>query len=218
MHEGKSDADLFAFGGRMYGPWCRLNEEQRSKITINGDKTIEIDLEASHINAMYGVITGKPYPDGDPYDELYVNSNLIPRSIVKQMATIMQFSTSTKGTVAGLQNFYFPADDAFFRSKQSEKDLKQAAIYKKMKSIVKPSDIVRAFLKRINKDVGWYYQKGRMMGHHIQYWESSFVFRIVNQLTDRQIPVLTVYDSFIVQEQYANTIHHLITNTPYKDV
>jgi hypothetical protein len=97
------------------------------------------------------------------------------------------------------------------------KELKQAVIYKEIKSIVKPSDIVRAFLKRIHKEVAWHYQKGRMTGHHIQYWESSFVFRIVNQLTDKQIPVLTVYDSFIVQEQYEDIVHQLINNTPYKD-
>ena len=218
MHEeGRSDADLFAFGGRMYGPWCSLNEKQRSRITINGDKTIEIDLEASHINAMYGVLTGKPYQYGDPYEDLHVDGYLIPRSIVKQMATIMQFSKSTQGTVAGLERFYFPPDDSFFRKQQSMKELKQAAIYKEIKSIVKPSDIVRAFLKRIHKEVAWHYQKGRMTGHHIQYWESSFVFRIVNQLTDKQIPVLTVYDSFIVQEQYEDIVHQLINNTPYKD-
>ena len=217
-HEGTSNADLFSFGGRMYGRWCNLTEKQRSEITINGNKTVEIDLKASHINAMYGVLTGKPYQYGDPYDGLYVDGYLIPRQVVKQTATIMQFSKNTQGTTAGLENHYFPSED-FAKKKrlqQSEKDLKKAQEYKKTKSFVKPGAIVNKFLER-HKDIAWHYQKGRMMGHHIQYWESSFVFRIVNQLTDKQIPVLTVYDSFIVEAQYKDVVHQLIDNTTYKD-
>jgi len=216
-HEVNSDADLFSFGGRMYGPWCNLNEKQRSNITLNGNKTVEIDLEASHINAMYGSITGKPYQYGDPYNELYVDGYLIPRHIVKQVATIMQFSKNTQGTAAGLEGHYFPSVDFSIKKKQqSKKDLERAKEYKYIKSLVKPGAIIRQFLKR-HKDIAWHYHKGRMMGHHIQYWESSFVFRIVNQLTNKQIPVLTVYDSFIVEEQYKDVVHHLISSTPYKD-
>jgi len=218
MHEGKSDADLFSFGGRMYGPWCNLNEKQRSRITINGNKTVEIDLKASHTNAMYGAITGKPYQYGDPYDELYIDGYLIPRQVVKQVATIMQFSNNTQGTTAGLEGHYFPQEDFTKKKKQqqSKKDLEKAEEYKLTKSFVKPGAIVKKFLER-HKDIAWHYQKGRMMGHHIQYWESSFVFRIVNQLTDKQIPVLTVYDSFIVEEQYEDVVHQLISSTPYRD-
>jgi hypothetical protein len=94
--------------------------------------------------------------------------------------------------------------------------LERAKEYKYIKSLVKPGAIIRQFLKR-HKDIAWHYHKGRMMGHHIQYWESSFVFRIVNQLTNKQIPVLTVYDSFIVEEQYKDVVHQLISSTSYKD-
>jgi hypothetical protein len=217
MHEANSsDSDLFAFGGRMYAPWCSLNEKQRSRITINGDKTVEIDLEASHINAMYRALTGKPYQYGDPYEDLHVDGYLIPRHIVKQIATMMQFTKNTQGTTAGLERHYFPLDDSFVKKRQSEKELQRAQEYKEIKSVVKPGDIVRKFLAK-HKDIAWYYQQGKMMGHHIQYWESNFVFSVVNQLTDNQIPVLTVYDSFIVQEQHKPIVDELIKNTVYKD-
>ena len=55
------------------------------------------------------------------------------------------------------------------------------------------------------------------MGHHIQFWESEIVFDIVIELTNSQIPVLTVYDSFIVQEQHKARVEYLIKNTPYKN-
>jgi len=95
--------------------------------------------------------------------------------------------------------------------------LKLAKEYKYIKTLVKPGAIVKKFLER-HKDIAWHYQKGKMMGHHIQYWESSFVFRVVNKLTDMNIPVLTVYDSFIVEEQYEDVVHQLISSTAYKDI
>ena len=214
MHSS-TNIDLFAFGGRMYGPWCNLKEEQRKRIEIDNERTVEIDIQSSHINAMYKEVTGKSYEAGDPY-ELEVNGYLIPRHIVKQAAAMMQFTSNTQGTVAGLQRYYFPLETKFFKDKRSKKDKQRAEEYKQIKKIVKPSEIVRAFLDK-HKEIDWFYHKEKIMGHHIQYWESEIVFDIVIELTNSQIPVLTVYDSFIVQEQHKARVEYLIKNTPYKN-
>ena len=58
----------FIFSGRMPGTWINISEEDRARILINGEPTIELDREASHLNAMYQVVTGKPYPYGDAYE------------------------------------------------------------------------------------------------------------------------------------------------------
>ena len=39
------------------------------------------------------------------------------------------------------------------------------------------------------------------------------VFEVVAQLTNMGIPVLTVYDSFIVQRQYRELVRDLMDNT-----
>ena len=214
MHSS-TNIDLFAFGGRMYGPWCNLSEEQRKRIEIDNERTVEIDIESSHINAMYKAMTGKSYEAGDPY-ELEVNGCSIPRHIVKQAASMMQFTSNTRGTVATLQRHYFPLETEFFKDKRSKKDKQRAEEYKQIKKIVKPSEIVRAFLNK-HKEIDWFYHKEKIMGHHIQYWESEIVFDIVIELTNSQIPVLTVYDSFIVQEQHKARVEYLIKNIPFKN-
>ena len=214
MHSS-TNIDLFAFGGRMYGPWCNLSEEQRKRIEIDNERTVEIDIESSHINAMYKAMTGKSYEAGDPY-ELEVNGCSIPRHIVKQAASMMQFTSNTRGTVATLQRHYFPLETEFFKDKRSKKDKQRAEEYKQIKKIVKPSEIVRAYLNK-HKEIDWFYHKEKIMGHHIQYWESEIVFDIVIELTNSQIPVLTVYDSFIVQEQHKARVEYLIKNIPFKN-
>ena len=211
----KGDIDLFAFGGRMYAPWCNLSSEQRKRIKINNEKTVEIDIESSHINAMYKALTGRPYELGDPYD-LEVDGLKIPRHIVKTAGTMMQFTSSVRSTISGMQREYFPLVTELFKDKRSKKEIDCAEEYNQIKKIVKPSSIIRAYLDK-HKDIAPYYQKEKIMGHHIQYWESEIVFDIVTELTNNQIPVLTVYDSFIVQEKYKAKVEYLIKNTPFKN-
>ena len=47
-----------------------------------------------------------------------------------------------------------------------------------------------------------FYLKGKKMGDYVACMESDRVFEIIRQLTEKSIPVLTVYDAFIVQKQY----------------
>ena len=209
------NTDLFVFGGRMYASWCNLSSEQRKRIKINNKKTVEIDIESSHINAMYKALTGRPYELGDPYD-LEVDSLKIPRHIVKTAATMMQFTSSVRSTISGMQRQYFPLENELFKVKRSKKDIERADEYNQIKKIVKPSNIIKAFFDK-HKEIASYYQKEKIMGHHIQYWESEIVFDIVTELTNKRIPVLTVYDSFIVQEKYKAKVEYLIKNTPFKN-
>ncbi|MBN8872172.1 MAG: hypothetical protein J0H67_04995 [Rhodospirillales bacterium] len=60
---------------RLYGRWHaagsdgvyqQLSEAQRLGITINGDAVAEIDVRASHLTIMHGLL-GLPMPEGDPY-------------------------------------------------------------------------------------------------------------------------------------------------------
>ena len=81
------------FGGRMYGPWIDYSSEVRKRIRINGGLTTELDRKASHLNAMYQVITGKPCSYDDAYD-LTLGGIKVPRHIVKNFCSFMQGSSS----------------------------------------------------------------------------------------------------------------------------
>ncbi len=72
----------------MPGPWTNLSSELRKNITINGQPTVELDRKASHLNAMYQVVTGAPYPyDDDPY-HIVVDEHTVPRHIAKNFSLI----------------------------------------------------------------------------------------------------------------------------------
>jgi hypothetical protein len=79
--------------GRWYavgneGNYQRMSEARRLKLTINGEPVAEVDVQASHLSIMRGLL-GLPLPDGDPYEFTEV-----PRSVAKAWIT----ATLGKGT------------------------------------------------------------------------------------------------------------------------
>ena len=203
----------FIFGGRMPGPWANFSSEVRKGIKINGEPTVELDRKASHLNAMYQVITGKPYPYDDPYT-ITIDGTKVPRHIAKNFCSFMQGSSSKLGTAKRVANHY--RREAKEVNNPKQKDIDKYEEYVQFKKKVKPTVIVEAILKRHPK-VGKSYMKGKAYGDFIGCWESDLVFEVVMELTKRGIPCLTVYDSFIVPLQYKELVDSIKDNTPYVD-
>ena len=61
------------------------------------------------------------------------------------------------------------------------------------------------------------YHLGKQYGDMIQCWESDIVFEVVIELVKRGIPVLTVYDSFIVQLSYLSVLEELMEKVKVVD-
>lgn len=212
----------FAYGGRMYASWCDLSGEMRKRLEINDNKTVEIDYEGGHVRAIYMELTGRPYVgangETDPYKNLTVDGVNIPRSIVKKVATIMQFTSSIKDTVGAVDNAYNPANIKFKAKKdtRSKKDKDKAIEYNLVVKRTPLKSIIKAYLDR-HKVIKGYYLGGKRMGHFIQFIESNMLFEVVVELTKRGIPVLTVYDSFIVEHQYEDLVIDLMNSMPHRD-
>ena len=204
-HKSHRTNGEFLFGGRMAPPWVSLSKEQRKRILINGEATIEIDRPASHVNAMYEVITGQPYSEGYPYD-LSINGSLVPKYIVKNLSSFMQGSTSTNGTAIRVGNHYKKEAAKPGAAAVAITQYEEWLAYKKK---VSTSTIISKFLDK-HYQVKDYYMRGKQYGDRIQCWESDIVFEVVIELVKLRIPVLTVYDSFIIQQQYAELLKKLM--------
>ena len=209
-HKSHPPNGEFLFGGRMAPPWVNLSKEQRNRIMINGTHTTEIDRPASHVNAMYEVTTGQPYLEGYPYD-LSINGSLVPKHIVKNLASFMQGSRSPLGTAISLGNHY---KREAAKPGAAAKDILQHEEWLTYKKKVSTSTIISKFLDKhyLVKD---YYMRGKQYGDMIQCWESDIVFEVVVELVKRRIPVLTVYDSFIIQLRYSRLLKELMEDVKF---
>jgi len=206
------DGELL-FGGRLVGrSWVNIPSENRQKITINGEATVEIDREASHINAMYEVTTGNPYPEeyGDPYD-IAVSERQVPRHIAKNLLSFSQGAYSAKGVSQRVGRSY--------KKKANKKDAKQKDIdnlneWNRFKKKT-PGTKIHKVLMMKHCQVKDCYLRGKQYGDMIQCWEADLVFEVVRKLTSRGVACLTVYDSFIVQSKYEGLVRDLIKKTRF---
>ncbi len=185
------DQDIeFKYGGRIHSSWCDLSGEMRKRLTIDGEETIELDFQASSINALYRHQTGEIYQDGDPY-KLEIANKTIPRSLVKQMSTMIFFTTSVRGLGMALKKYY----------EQEESNQEKVSAYKTTIKQFKVKNIVDAYQVK-HKTISDLFLKNKQTGLNVQFIESELVMGIINDLTKLNIPVLTVYDSFIVQAKH----------------
>jgi len=201
---------LFNSGGRSNSAWMSLSgSDERPNIFIDGQPTVEVDYQASAINVIYKVLTGAVYT-GDPYT-LSVGGIKIPRHLVKAIATISLNSNTVKGAVTAIGSKY--GELASSHKGDNQDKYKE---YKSMKKRVKLKDILEAFLTK-HYLIRRMFLRGKEVGNKVQCLESDLVFAVVNELTNRSIPTLTVHDSFIVKATDKATLDTLKTTTAFPD-
>lgn len=206
------DGELL-FGGRLVGrSWVNISSEDRQKITINDESTVEVDRQASHINAMYEVATGAPYPSeyGDPYD-IVVSERQVPRHIAKNLLSFSQGANTAKGVSQRVGRSYKKkanGDDA------KQKDIDNLNEWNRFKKNTPGAKIHKVLMMK-HYQVKDYYLRGKQYGDMIQCWEADLVFEVVRELTNRGVACLTVYDSFIVQSKYKDLVEDLVEKTRF---
>jgi hypothetical protein len=203
---------LFNSGGRSYSLWSNLSSKtERPHLYIDGQKIEEVDYKASAINVIYKALTGVLYI-GDPY-ALSVRGIDIPRNLVKRVATCSLNATKEKGPSAAVGKAYGKLRTSL--KVEDHIDYNDYLMIRDKKK-VKIIDILQAFLTK-HKAIRHMFLKGKQVGNKVQCLESDLVFAVVNELTNRSIPTLTVHDSFIVKATDKATLDTLMTTTGFPD-
>ncbi|MDC0964755.1 hypothetical protein OAS07_00005 [Candidatus Thioglobus sp.] len=204
----------FAFGGKITSPWMELSSKFKKNITINGESSIEIDRDATNLNAMYQVLTGAPYPHNDDPYLITLDDVVVPMHIVKSFITFMQGSKTPKGAAHSVLNFY--KRKALEVKNPKEEDVKKHDEYIEFKRNTKPTDIAQAILDKHSLVVSRF-NKGNVYGDFISCWGSDIAFEVIMELTKKEIPCLVTDDSFIVPLQYKDLVIEMKNTTAYMD-
>jgi len=177
----------FLYGGRGFHPVMRMKKAKRSRILINGRKTVALDYPASEPNILYQMMTGKRLsPDGDPY---HVDG--LDRAEVKPFFTIMLNTSGAFGAAKAITNWL---DD------HKVKDEEKAPVLAAIKRFGSAKAVIEVIVDR-NKPIASCLMQGKAMGQHYQWLEANLVFHVAHQLSLRGVPALTVHDEFIVMEK-----------------
>ncbi len=179
-------------GGRLYsigGGYQSMDKKKRPFITLNGSRTVEIDISGSHLTILHA-LAGKPLPVGDPYAGVGFN-----RDVIKiWVAQTLGHDKFHRGWSPD-NNKRYRKDDS---SRSLGKDYPIKAVH----------EAVCAAFPLI---VGW--EDSKIRWGELQYIESEALLDTLTKLAfEYNIPALPVHDSIIVAVE-----HHEIAKRVFSE-
>lgn len=190
-------------GGRIYSlpmgstenpnTYQNMSQEDRSLITINGERTVEVDVKCSHPNVLAAMLFTNIPAVFDIYQ-----SKLVPRAIMKLFVTQLLGSNRLPiSWSAGASKNY----NKRIREEGDDRTLSEAYKFKLVKS-----EVLRNFPLLAEWD-SISYRWG-----DLQFIESEAILDAVYILaTKYDVPALPVHDSLIVPESMVETAKEVIT-------
>lgn len=179
-------SDTFLAGGRFYNGFeSNAKSDLRSKILINGNKTVEKDYSCLHINMLYNK-KGLPLI-GDAYAKVS-GGNPNQRKLFKLIALVSLNSDSRDSFLKALRNEIRDNNLKNLFKKLTDKNLN---IY--LDKWVKAHHDIESYLF---SDIGI----------KLQYEDSQFAAGIINHFTEKGVVVLVVHDSFIIEKKYESEL------------
>lgn len=218
--------------GRLYGElWKRIKSELRHYITINGNSTVEHDFSAMHPRILYALecvdLTDDSSTIRDPYyikelDTLILDDKdkKLCRWVLKKTLLIALNAKRKSKAMWGIRNAY--ADEIFINEDEAERfeyafrrmqylirdsianEKGEDAIPRKLKSDLGFCSYLLDALRQANPQIGkYFYSQAYRFLFRI---ESDICIAVIDHFTKKGIPVLSVHDSFVVEEQYGDEL------------
>jgi len=179
----------FKQGGRFYGPWwLGIPSELRQYITINNNKTAEYDYSSLIIHQIYSEIGLNYFEENTYSDDPYLLKG-VPDTERKINKAVIQIGLNCEDL------------DSLNKALLSQyKKGKLIGNKPKKKEIEKRLNIFKEMNPKISDYV---FSKCAL---RFQYQDSEIARKIIQRCSRYLIPVLSVHDSFIVEETNSNFI------------
>ena len=188
----------FTLNGRLYTRrsehYQGLGPDEREEITINGDSVVELDYSGLHPHLLYakeGIQLEK-----DPYS--IVDKRPEARTFLKQILLRM-INAKDESTAEKSANLWLKD-----KHRQREK-LKEIGITRARPLIEK--------LREAHEQIAHYFCNGNHTGLRIMNLDARIALDIVHHFAKKNIPILAVHDSFIVQGKYKDELWEVMEST-----
>ena len=181
----------FDCGGRFFGGWWqRCPKEWRPKIFLNDQPTNEIDFSGLHIVMLYAE-AGVPYweavgsdPYGIPVPD-FLDDQSQTRNIAKSLMLVLINATSVTKAYAAFRD---KAETGSYEKRMTNDQL----------------DIIRQSLAERHPTIQD--SLGSDAGIRLMNRDSEITSLIINAFTEKEIPLLTLHDSYLVPDGYEDIL------------
>lgn len=177
-------------GGRFHGGWWQsIKEDWRKQIYINDEATVEQDYSGLHINLLYGLQGLEPQRDPYTLDNLLDFRDAEQRKIVKGIVLNAINADSEESAYKA------------FRQQQETGSLEKSLKNKQLQLLL---DAFRekhpSIADSICKD----------KGVELMEVDGRITAKVINHFTKKQIPVLTVHDSYITPHTHTGELRRVM--------
>jgi hypothetical protein len=186
-------------GGRIYRTWWQgIPREYRSKITIDGQKTIELDFSGFLPRSLYHLM-GIDYPaDREPYNIPALSAmaefaGWTPKDLRKAVKKMLiALLNSDKGKRGRPENVALPIEfEPYFTRAE-----------------------VASLIAEEHPELVQYFKTGE--GKRNQRLDSDIALEILRRLMNQDILALSIHDSFLVQEQHRDLLNDMMESVYYE--
>jgi len=189
------------YGGRWWGNHNQLPSKNRvNRISFDnvegGDELVELDFTASILTALRYWTIGRE-PEKDHY-KLFRHDDYVDREHIKNLTKLMLNRKRN-----GLEDSY---GRKFYPKGQTQKDL----TFAQKVELHWIQDTAGRFIAKNHYMISHWFFRGRRAGQLASFIESNLVLEIVRRCCNENIPVLTVYDSFIVPKKHKKRVYELM--------
>jgi hypothetical protein len=221
----KLDAFLVAIFNREFTLYGRLHtrgsrwhyqgfsKKERQEFTINGDRTTELDFSGFHPRLLYAK-EGIQFPvNGDPYSVIINDPQC--RDLLK-IALLSLMNAGGKWIEYEYDHYKTGkhVEVKWWMTPEQQPvgvinhELKNDPVLRKRLEkigITEASQIIDAF-REAHKPIAHYFCNGKDNGLRIMNQDATIALAIVKHFTSKNIPILAIHDSFIVQAKHRNQL------------
>ena len=179
----------WSLGGRYHGGWWQqIPSELRKDILINDQHTVEVDYSGFHVSIAYG-LEGLQPPQ-DPYTLSVLVEPLTPKQQRPDVKLLVLTAINAKDRESAYSAF------------RDEKNREQRHL---------PADQKIKYTNRLLEQLlHQFVEENRAIEHYIcadkgvelMAIDGRITTRIIDHFTRRNIPILTVHDSYVIQSEH----------------
>ena len=195
----------WVFGGRYHGGWWQqIPSALRNQILINDEYTVEVDFSGFHISLAYGLAGHQP-PD-DPYVLPVSIGGLSAEQQRKDVKLIALTAINAKDRKATFSAFRDQRN-------KDQRALPQSQKIKYTNALLE--QLLDNFLKA-NHPISHYLCADK--GVQLMALDGQITTEIIKHFTGRGVPILTVHDSYIVDNTYEQELMDVMQSVTRKIV
>jgi hypothetical protein len=188
-------------GGRVYGDWQGLTEDQRLQLNIEGEPVCEIDIKACYLAIAYSQFGNGTLPEDDPYSSV---------KFVRECGDPdrrKQFRTACKLLVVA----YLGKQGEMTQFPKGRQEAKEAKIipFKKRYGLAQNVDFYLSQIMKAHPAL----QLQKSLGDDLMYRESSIVVGAIMALLDLGVVSYPVHDCLIVPLSHKDKAVEILSDT-----